>query len=94
DWHLIGERNFFDSVDLIASNYLLPISGLLIAVYVGWFWKGSEEKKELLSGGAGWVYPIWHFLIRYLAPLAVAVILYYKIEETGALAWLGSWFKG
>ncbi len=94
DWQLIGERTFFDSVDLIASNYLLPISGLLIAVYVGWFWKGTEEKKELLAGGAGWVYPVWHFLIRYLAPLAVAVILYYKIEETGVLTWLGAWFAG
>lgn len=93
DWQFIGERNFFDSLDLIASNYLLPLSGLLIAVYVGWFWKGEEEKTELLSGGAGWVYPVWHFLIRYLAPLAVAVILYFKLEETGGLTWLFSWFQ-
>ncbi len=91
DWQLIGERTFFDSVDLIASNYLLPISGLLIALYVGWFWNGSEEKEELIAGGAGWVYPVWHFLIRYVAPLAVAVILYYKVEETGAFDWLGAW---
>jgi NSS family neurotransmitter:Na+ symporter len=92
DWHLIGDRPFFDSVDLIASNYLLPVSGLLIAVYVGWFWSGDEEKEELLAGGAGWVYPSWHFLIRYVAPLAVAVILYYKVQETGAFAWLAAWF--
>ena len=93
DWQFIGERNFFDSLDLIASNYLLPLSGLLVAVYVGWFWKGEEEKAELLSGGAGWVYPVWHFLIRYLAPLAVAVILYFKLEEAGSLTWLFSWFQ-
>jgi NSS family neurotransmitter:Na+ symporter len=84
----IGERNFFDSLDLIASNYLLPISGLLIAVYVGWFWSGDEEKEELIAGGAGWVYPTWHFLIRFVAPLAVAVILYFKVKKSGIFTWL------
>lgn len=78
----IGERNFFDSADLIASNYLLPIAGLLIAVYVGWFWRGSEEKEELVSCG-GWVYPVWHWLIRYVAPVAVTLVLYFKIDEAG-----------
>jgi NSS family neurotransmitter:Na+ symporter len=81
----IGSLGVFDSIDLIASNYLLPISGLLISLYVGWFWSGSEEKEELLAGGAGWTYPTWHFLIRFVAPVAVAIILWYKVRETGIL---------
>jgi NSS family neurotransmitter:Na+ symporter len=85
---IIGDRVFFDSVDLLASNYLLPISGLLIALYVGWFWSGSEEKEELIAGGAGWVYPTWHFLIRFVSPLAVAVVLFFKVRETGLFDWL------
>jgi NSS family neurotransmitter:Na+ symporter len=79
----IADLGVFDSIDLIASNYLLPISGLLTALYVGWFWSGQEEKGELLAGGSGWIYPTWHFLIRFVAPVAVGAILYYKIEETG-----------
>jgi NSS family neurotransmitter:Na+ symporter len=89
NWHLIDGRNFFDSVDLVASNYLLPISGLLIAVYVGWFWSGTEEKEELIAGGAGWVYPTWHFLIRYVAPVAVGVIL---LNRTGVFTYLAKLF--
>jgi len=92
EWKLIGDRVFFDSVDLIASNYLLPISGLLIALYVGWFWSGQEEKEELIAGGAGWVYPTWHFLIRFVSPLAVAVVLFFKIKETGLFEWLAGLF--
>ncbi len=92
DWKVIGDRVFFDSADMLASNYLLPISGLLISIYVGWFWSGSEEKEELIAGGAGWVYPTWHFLIRYVSPLAVAVVLYFKAKETGLFDWLGSLF--
>jgi NSS family neurotransmitter:Na+ symporter len=79
----IADLGVFDSIDLIASNYLLPVSGLLTALYVGWFWSGQEEKGELLAGGSGWIYPTWHFLIRFVAPVAVGAILYYKIEETG-----------
>ncbi|MCD6526575.1 MAG: sodium-dependent transporter [Desulfuromonas sp.] len=92
DWTFIGERSFFDSADLIASNYLLPIAGLLIAIYVGWFWRGSEEKKELVAGGSGWVYPLWHWLIRYVSPLAVAIVLYYKMEEAGLMHYLAGLF--
>lgn len=92
DITFIGERNFFASADLIASNYLLPIAGLLIAIYVGWFWGGDEEKGELLAGGAAWIYPLWHWLIRYVAPLAVAVVLFFKIEEAGLWAWLADFF--
>jgi neurotransmitter:Na+ symporter, NSS family len=91
-WKLIGELVFFDSVDLLASNYLLPISGLLISLYVGWFWSGAEEKEELLAGGAGWVYPSWHFLIRFVSPVAVAVVLFFKARETGLFAWLAGLF--
>jgi NSS family neurotransmitter:Na+ symporter len=92
EWKIIGDRVFFDSADLIASNYLLPISGLLIALYVGWFWSGTEEKEELVAGGAGWVYPLWHFLIRFVSPVAVAVVLIFKIRETGLFEWVGGLF--
>lgn len=88
----IGKLGVFDSIDLIASNCLLPISGLLTALYVGWFWSGHEEKEELLAGGSGWVYPTWHFLIRFVAPVAVGIILYYKIEEAGLFAYIKDLF--
>ena len=92
EWTFIGELSFFDSVDLVASNYLLPIAGLLTAVYVGWFWKASAEKEELMAGGAGWVYPLWHFLIRYVSPLAVAIVLFFKMRETGLFQWIAGLF--
>jgi NSS family neurotransmitter:Na+ symporter len=92
DWKLLGDRVFFDSADLLASNYLLPIAGLLISLYVGWFWSGRAEKEELIAGGAGWVFPTWHFLIRFVSPLAVAVVLFFKVRETGLFDWLAGLF--
>ncbi len=83
DWTFIGALSFFDSADLIASNFLLPIAGLITAIYVGWFWSGSQEKEELIAGGAGWVYPVWHFAIRFISPTAVAIVLFFKMREAG-----------
>jgi len=93
EWKIIGDLSFFDSADLLASNYLLPLSGLLISIYVGWFWSGSEEKEELMAGGAGWVFPTWHFIIRYISPMAVAVVLYFKARESGLFNWLANLFN-
>ena len=92
-WTPIGDLSFFDSADLIASNYLLPIAGLLTAIYVGWFWRNSEEKEELMAGGAGWVYPLWHWLIRFVAPVAVTIVLYYKVQETGLFHYFAGLFS-
>jgi len=41
DFSLIGGRNFLDSMDFIANQILLPLGGMLIAIFVGWFMKKS-----------------------------------------------------
>jgi NSS family neurotransmitter:Na+ symporter len=70
------DRTFFDLFDLLVSSYMLPLGGMFVALYAGWFWKGEEEKAEL--GGLSprpWLFPAWRFLLRYIAPAAVLVIL-------------------
>ncbi len=42
----IGGRSFLDSADFLASNILLPIGGLLIAMFVGWTWDKAEILRE------------------------------------------------
>jgi len=80
DWQLIGERNFLDSVDFIATNYLLPLGGLLITLFAGWVLTPSVAKAELTKGAAvSWFYPLWRFLIRYVSPVLVALVLLNKL---------------
>ncbi len=92
DMTFLGDRPFFDSIDLIASNYLLPIAGLFIAIYVGWFWKETKAKEEMVATSGSWIYPVWHFTIRFISPLAVAFVLYAKVKESGLFAYIGSLF--
>ena len=73
---------FFDHVDNVASNYLLPLGGMLTAIFVGWIWgtkNASEEiKKEENVFGFPWV-QCWEFLIRYITPVAVGIVFLAKV---------------
>ena len=63
-----------EGVDRIASNIVLPIGGLLIAVFVGRAWSRSDA---LQTAGMqdGWIAHTWFFLLRYLSPLLILLML-------------------
>ena len=78
--NLIGRQSTagaFGTLDYMASNWFLPVGGLLIALFVGWFLTTEETRKELETGHGplARMYPIWLFLIRFAAPAAVAAII-------------------
>ena len=47
----IGERNIFDLLDFTASNVLLPLGGLLIVLFVGWYMKQQAVEDEMTNMG-------------------------------------------
>lgn len=72
DWRIAG-RNINDALDFFSNQILLPIGGLLIAVFAGWVMKRESTKDELVSlNDTG--YALWRFLIRFVVPPAVAII--------------------
>jgi NSS family neurotransmitter:Na+ symporter len=80
DFHVIGDRNFLDSVDFLASNYLLPLGGLLITVFTGWILTTRLAKGEIEKGAVRFhFYPVWHFLIKYISPVLVALVFLHTI---------------
>lgn len=68
-------RNWFDFVDYIASNWLLPMSGLGIAVFFAWPVGGPARELAFRSGTRfGRFYWGWVGVLRYLAPPAVIAV--------------------
>jgi neurotransmitter:Na+ symporter, NSS family len=66
---------FFRLADYLTANILLPLGGILIAVFAGWAW-GKEVKKEMLTGsGNEKLFKIWLFAVRVVAPLAVGIVM-------------------
>ncbi|MGV7221490.1 MAG: sodium-dependent transporter [Nitrospinales bacterium] len=75
----IAGMGVFDFVDTIASNYLLPIGGMLTAIFVGWVWGINSAKVEIEKTGNKFSQAkAWGFVLRYIAPIGVAVIFIAK----------------
>lgn len=64
---------FFDFLDYLTANILLPLGGLLIAVFVGWKMRRSIALDELAVQDGAW-FQLWHFIVRFVAPLAVILV--------------------
>ena len=72
----IAGLSFFDSLDFISAKVLLPIGALFIVIFVGWIMGKKTFNEEITNDGKLKlsVKSVIFFIIRYLAPLAIAVI--------------------
>ncbi len=74
-------KTFFDIVDFIASNVLLPFGGLMIAIFVGWVWSRTEvmnavkEGAESLFESYPWFEGLWFIFLKFIAPVLITVVL-------------------
>lgn len=77
--NLIGKGStagVFGTMDYLATNWFLPVGGLLIALFAGWVMNPRETRDELEAGhGTMRAYGLWQFLIRFVTPIAVAAII-------------------
>jgi NSS family neurotransmitter:Na+ symporter len=73
DFKIFG-RTIFDNLDFLTANIMLPLGGLLIAVFVGWVMHKQDVEDEL-NMETTFMYNVWRFLVKFIAPVAVAIVL-------------------
>ncbi len=75
--YTISGLHFFDMLDFTASNLFLPLGGLLIVLFVGWYMKDMDVKDELSNKGMIKVriFGVLMFLLKFVAPIAIAIVL-------------------
>ena len=85
DWSgfTIGGMNIFSLLDNFTSIVMLPLLGILTAVFVGWIWKKEDMRKELTAEGGvdKATYPVIRFLLRYVCPVLVSVVFIFGIVD-------------
>ena len=77
DVRILG-RTFFDLFDMVSANFLMPMCGLLVVVFVGWKMKREAFVDELSNGGTlknRALYNTIFYIVRYIAPIVIAVIM-------------------
>ncbi len=72
DVYLIGEMTFFDTMDYVSNNIILPLGGIFIAVFAAWILDGKIRDEEMVHDGL--LYGAWRVLARFVAPVAVAIV--------------------
>ncbi len=73
--------NFFDLMDWISANILLPVGGLFIALFIGWFLGRKKVQSELIMGGnmSEQLLSVFMFLVKFVSPIAIAIVILNKV---------------
>jgi neurotransmitter:Na+ symporter, NSS family len=80
DKAFIGDLNFLDSIDYLANQFLMPIGGMMVAIFAGWFLKPDLALDEF-SGIQLKVFNTWRFFIRFISPTLVAAVFIYQLTS-------------
>jgi NSS family neurotransmitter:Na+ symporter len=70
----VWRGTLYANIDFVATNLLLPVSGISIAFFAGWIMCRNSSAQEL-DTASGPRYAWWRFLTRYVAPVGVALLL-------------------
>lgn len=71
---IIGNRNFFDSLDYLASNWMLPIGGIFIAIFTGWV-VSKDTRNSSFAKDHQLIYRALMFILKFITPLLVFMVL-------------------
>lgn len=84
DWsgYTIGGLNFFDALDFLTAKIMLPVSGMLSAIFVGWYLDKSIVKGEATNYGnlKSTFYPLYIFILKYIAPIGILLIFLNELK--------------
>lgn len=84
----VGDQNIFGLFDWVAAKVCLPVGGMFISLFTGWYLDKKLFRDEITNYGesrAPYV-KLLIFVLRYVAPVAIFAIL---LNEIGVLSLLG-----
>ncbi|MBT8048587.1 MAG: sodium-dependent transporter [Xanthomonadales bacterium] len=69
-----ADFGYFEIIDYLTANIMMPLGGLLLAIFVGWRVKPEAIEKELQIKNRA-LFRAWFWLLRWVAPVSIALIL-------------------
>lgn len=82
--YTLFDKGVFDLLDFVTAKIMLPLGGLLVCIFVGWYLKRSVSYEELTNGGKlkAVFFNLYIFILRFVAPIAISLIF---INELGLI---------
>tara|TARA_B100000749_G_scaffold242997_1_gene204045 strand:- start:135 stop:581 length:447 start_codon:yes stop_codon:yes gene_type:complete len=72
DYQLFG-KTFFDSLDYLTTNWLMPLGGLMTVLFTGWVMK-EQTVRDAIGIRDGGLFRAWWVLLRFGTPLAIVLV--------------------
>jgi NSS family neurotransmitter:Na+ symporter len=69
---------YFEILEYVTANIMMPLCGLLLAVFVGWMIKPEAVQQELQIQNPA-LFRAWFWLIRWVVPVSIALIIYSSV---------------
>ncbi|MFN2100841.1 sodium-dependent transporter [Altererythrobacter sp. MF3-039] len=76
-WDIFANTDILDTIDGFTGKIMLPLAALLVAVFVGW--RADRQLVERETGLSGGAFVLWRFLVAWLCPIAVSVVLLFGL---------------
>lgn len=77
DHGIFAGQNMFGVLDVVTGKILLPVSALLVAIFVGWV--ADRKLIDSENGLSNGIELLWRFLIAWLCPAVIALILFFGL---------------
>ncbi|TKX30998.1 sodium-dependent transporter [Campylobacter estrildidarum] len=71
--------SFFELLDSFSSKIIMPLGGILVAIFVGFVIKKETLKILFKPYMKGIFFEIWYLFVRFISPLAVVAVLITKL---------------
>lgn len=70
------DMGLFDLFDFVSAKFLMPLSGMLIAIFTGWYLERKIVFDEVTNYGSIRMplFKLYIFLLKYFAPIAIMSI--------------------
>lgn len=76
----IGGRNFFDFLDFVCTNFMMPIGGLAVAALAGWrAWPAFKEELTVARAYSNSQLSVIHLMVAIMAPILVFVAVFQSL---------------
>ncbi len=75
DFKILG-LNFFDLLDAFSAKILMPVGGLLMSIFIGYFWKPESAVDEITNHGElkfVW-FKLWKICLKYVIPVLIICV--------------------
>jgi NSS family neurotransmitter:Na+ symporter len=73
-----ADFGYFEILDYLTANIMMPLCGLLLALFVGWMIKPDAIRNEVDIKNPV-LFKAWFWLLRWVAPVSIALIIYTSI---------------